>query len=72
MKEPLHERFFIVGVVLFIISGFFLPNAYAYLDPGTGSAAFQVILGVLVGLGITLKIYWVKLKMIFQEKFSKS
>lgn len=72
MKESSHELFLIVILGLFVFSEFFIPNVYAYLDPGTGSAVFQVLIGVLVGVGITLKIYWVKLRMIFQEKFSKS
>ncbi len=40
-------------------------DAFAYLDPGTGTIFIQAIIGVLVGVGITLKIYWYKLK----EKF---
>ena len=72
MKESLYERLFFTIIVLFAVSGILMPNAYAYLDPGTGSAAFQVIIGTLVGVGITLKIYWVKFRIFFQEKFSKS
>jgi len=37
-------------------------SAYAYIDPGTGSIVFQALIGALVGLGITLKIYWYKIK----------
>ena len=37
-------------------------DAYAYLDPGTGSVVIQAIIGALVGVGITLKIYWFKIK----------
>ena len=55
------------GALLFILHGLFVSDVYAYLDPGTGSLVIQVIIGALVGLGITLKIYWYKLK----EKFSR-
>ena len=41
----------------------FLPNAYAYIDPGSGSAIIQMLIGTLVGLGIALKVYWHKIKM---------
>jgi len=41
---------------------FTISDAYAYIDPGTGSLVIQVILGALVGVGITVKIYWYKLK----------
>lgn len=62
------QRFMIIsGALLFIFHGLFVSDAYAYLDPGTGSLVIQVIIGALVGLGITLKIYWYKLK----EKFSR-
>lgn len=37
-------------------------DAYAYIDPGTGSMVFQAIIGTLIGVGITLKIYWLKIK----------
>lgn len=43
-------------------------NAYAYLDPGSGSLILQAVVGALIGLGITLKIYWYKIK----EKFSRT
>ena len=37
-------------------------DAYAYIDPGSGSLVIQIIIGALVGAGITVKIYWYKLK----------
>lgn len=42
--------------------GLFVSDAYAYLDPGSGSIIIQAIIGAFVGVGITLKIYWYKLK----------
>ena len=52
----------------------FLPDAYAYIDPGSGSAIIQMLIGTLVGLGIALKVYWHKIKMKFSgfsEKVDK-
>ena len=43
-------------------------DAFAYIDPGTGSIVIQAMIGALVGVGITLKIYWYKIK----EKFSRN
>ena len=40
---------------------FTISDAYAYIDPGTGSLVIQVIVGALVGVGITAKIYWYKI-----------
>jgi hypothetical protein len=47
--------------------GLFVSDAYAYLDPTTGSIVIQMLVGALAGIGITLKIYWHRIK----EKFIK-
>lgn len=36
-------------------------NAYAYLDPGTGSALLQGIIGAIAAIGVVLKLYWHRL-----------
>jgi len=46
----------------FILSQFFIPSAYAYIDPASMSVVFALILSVLVGVGMTIKLYWIKLK----------
>lgn len=33
-------------------------SAYAYLDPGAGSALIQGILGAVAAIGVALKLYW--------------
>jgi len=53
--------------ILLLSRGFFVSDAYAYLDPGTGSVIIQALIGVIAGVLITLKIYWYKLK----EKLSR-
>ena len=50
---------------------FFISDAYAYLDPGTGSVIIQAIIGALVGVGIAVKIYWIKLKYKFSSYLHK-
>ena len=52
----------LIILALLFTTSFFVSDAYAYLDPGTGSVIIQALIGVLVGLGITLKIYWSKLR----------
>lgn len=52
----------IILLLSLFATGYFISDAYAYIDPGTGSIVIQVIIGGLVGFGITLKIYWHKLK----------
>ena len=39
-----------------------------YIDPGAASAIFSIIIGAIAGVGMTLKLYWVKLK----DKISKN
>lgn len=56
---------------LLLIVGIFISfnfsDAYAYIEPATATIIIQAVIGALVGVGITLKIYWYRLK----EKFSK-
>lgn len=40
-------------------------NAYAYLDPGTGSALLQGIIGAIAAIGVVLKLYWHRLLRMF-------
>ena len=49
--------------ILLLARGLFISDAYAYLDPGTGSMMIQALIGALVGVGITLKVFWYKIKI---------
>ncbi len=51
-----------------LFRGFFVSDAYAYLDPGSGSIVIQAIIGTLVGVGITLKVYWEKIKYMISSR----
>ena len=33
-----------------------------YIDPGTASAVMAAIIGAVAGVGMTLKLYWFKIK----------
>lgn len=49
------SRFSLVALICLVV----LPiNAFAYLDPGTGSAVLQGILGALAAIVVVLKLYW--------------
>jgi hypothetical protein len=51
------NRVKIAIVALFVV--FFYPTAaFAYLDPGTGSAVIQGLIAALAAIGLTLKVYW--------------
>lgn len=58
----------VFAIFSLIVSGSLISNAYAYIDPGSGSVIITMIIGALVGVGMTAKLYWVKLK----EKFSRN
>jgi len=44
--------------------------AYGYIDPGTGSLIIQSLIGAIAAIGVTLKIYWHKIKLFFSRHSS--
>ncbi len=39
-----------------------------YFDPGTGSLVIQLVLGVLLAVGLAVRIYWRKIRALFGAK----
>jgi hypothetical protein len=60
------------GFFLFSFNELFVSDAFAYLDPGTGTMIIQSLIGALVAAGIILKVYWIKIKHSILERKSKS
>jgi len=52
-------------LLLFLVILFFPKNAYAYLDPGTGSYIFQFVIAIILGLIFSLKLFWKKIVRTF-------
>lgn len=50
-----------------ILMFFLLKNISGYIDPGSASAVMAMIIGAIAGIGMTIKMYWYKIK----EKISK-
>jgi hypothetical protein len=46
----------------------FLMKPKQYLDPGAGSLIIQVILGVLLGAGVAIRVFWKQIKSFFTGK----
>ncbi len=48
-------------------------NAYllAYLDPGSGSIVVQVLIAGLMAAGIVVKVFWKKIKALFNRQAAK-
>lgn len=45
-----------------------IPQAHAYLDPGTGSMILQGIIAAVAVVGLTLKNYWYKIRGFFGKQ----
>ena len=52
----------ILGVLLSV------HDAFAYLDPGTGSYLVQILIAGLVGAAFSIKIFWQRIKDFFSGK----
>ena len=46
-------------------------SVFAYLDPGTGSYIFQIVIAGLLGAAFAVKVFWVKIKTFLMGVFSK-
>ncbi len=63
----------IIRVMTFVILGVSALPAHAYLDPGSGSLIVQSVIGALAAVGLTMKLYWHKIKLMFSgHKSSES
>jgi len=60
---------FISLIVFFMISNPFT-IAYAYLDPGSGSMLLQLLLGGVTGVVVLFKLYWQRVKGLFNRRDS--
>lgn len=58
-------------VVVLLVCCVLSQKAYAYVDPGTGSYIFQVMIAFLVGGLFAVKLFWKKIKSYFNELFFK-
>ncbi len=43
--------------------------AYGYIDPGTGSYVFQIIIAAFVAVSFAVKVYWHKIKKFIGRLF---
>jgi hypothetical protein len=46
-------------------------DAHAYLDPGTGSYVFQLVIATLLGAAFAVKVFWFRIKTFFTTLTSK-
>ena len=51
-----------------LIMHYFLLEISGYLDPNSAMAILTVLMGAIAGIGMTLKLYWSKLKLKLSHK----
>ncbi len=61
----------VAAAVFFVVHGFFIKNAYAYLDPGSGSYMFQLLIAATVSGLFALKLAWKKIVKFFKKPSPK-
>jgi hypothetical protein len=63
--------FAITGIAFLLFGGINAREAYAYLDPGTGSYIFQIIIAFMIGGLYAVKLFWNKIIFFFRNLFLK-
>ena len=63
---------FIFTTILFVLFYALLTfNAFAYIDPGSGSYLLQLLIAGILGTLTLLKIYWSRFKLYFSSLVGK-
>jgi len=75
-REKLTVRYVTYSIAIFIIVMLFSilifsQDAYAYLDPGTGSYIIQIFIAAIVGGLFIIKPFFNKIKGFFKKIFSR-
>jgi len=65
------KRMLTVGMLVVLLCSVSTSVSYAYLDPGTGSYVFQLLIAGLLGLLFLLKVYWNRVKSFVVGVFSE-
>jgi hypothetical protein len=67
----LRKKFYYILILILVLQFILLQNAFAYLDPGTGSYVFQILVGAFIGGLFAIKIFWQKVKTFFVKLLSR-
>ena len=66
----------VINVALFVAMFLFISHLsgglQAYLDPGTGSMALQLLMGGIVAALATVRLYWDRMRTYFTRKNGQS
>lgn len=61
--------FVLVLAYFFLIA---IPDAHAYIDPGTGSFIFQVVVGGLLAAGVIFRSFWQRVWSFLSRRNSRN
>ncbi len=71
-KEIIATKMNKLKIIFIVFSILLLPKiSFAYLDPGTGSYIYQLIIAGIVGASYTVKVFWGRIKTFFIKLSSK-
>ena len=62
------KKFIVYLNLLLLLDIFIQSNAYAYIDPGTGSIMLQALIGGIAAAGAAISFYWSKIKSFFSKE----
>lgn len=52
-----------------ILIGLLFPrDAFAYLDPGSGSLIFQTVVAAMAGVAYGVRVYWSRIRNLFSRR----
>ncbi len=61
-----------VLVLSVLLTTALMPMAHAYLDPAATSYIIQIVSGVVIACGVTIGIFWKKIRVFFHNMRMKS
>jgi len=62
------SKAYVVTVLVLGFSFTVLPTANAYIDPGSGSFIFQVLVGAALGVALGVKAFWRRIVGFFSRR----
>lgn len=62
---PDRQKLYRVGFVLVVLALVFPRDAYAYLDPGTGSLVIQTVIAAVAAAAYAVRSYWGRIRTLF-------
>jgi hypothetical protein len=71
-ERPASGRLGLVAALCAVFALALADRAEAYIDPGVGSYAFQMLVALFFSVAFAVKAYWSKLKVLIARLLSRS